>query len=285
MIKWWKDVFRMGDDEGAMQGFPSRETAPTFAAEVIVQGRPYTDIFTATDNTCPTYDDNAHVFTDAACSNGVDAPSGVLTDPGVQWQFFGHMAFRRVRWVQEIFVCTKMPAEFAAQPSEINGAEYTSPWDFASVSTTPINFQDTSSVVCANCHTTINHIAPLFANFDDHGQFKSSIQVQTPTAPDPTTTQMADWLAAGETTHWRHGEAVADIPALGQAMAADQDVADCAVTRAYNFAFSKGDAVTDLAFPIPSEIIDVYRTQFQQNGGNLKESLRSMFKSDDFVKF
>jgi hypothetical protein len=166
----------------------------------------------------------------------------------------------------------------------MGSAVYTSPWPFASVSTSPINFQDTSSVICANCHTTINHIAPLFANFDQNGQYQSSIQVMTPTSPNPQTTQMSDWLVAGESTHWRHGEAVADLVGLGQAIAADPDVAACAVTRAYNFAFSKQDVVTDLA-QVPPSIIDPWIAEFQKNGQNFKKTLRDILASDDFVRF
>ena len=29
-------------------------------------------------------------------------------------QYFANMAFRRTRWIQETFVCTKFPAEFGA---------------------------------------------------------------------------------------------------------------------------------------------------------------------------
>ena len=37
-------------------------------------------------------------------------------------------------------------------------------------------------VICANCHTTINHIAPLFAKFDSVGNLTGTIQVITPVA-------------------------------------------------------------------------------------------------------
>ncbi len=283
MIKWWKDVFRMGDDGGQPKGRPSRDTAPTFAARVIAEEQPFTDMLTQETNTCPTYDMTNHKFVDGECNNGVTKAAGVLTNPGAMYQFFSHMAFRRVRWVQEIFVCTKLPTEFASKPSKVHGAEYTSPWPFASVATAPINFQDTSSVVCANCHTTANHRAPLFGNFDDKGMYQSTVQVQTPTVM-PTTTKMSDWLAAGETTHWLHGDPVADLPALGAAMATDPDIADCAVTRAYNFAFSKGDAVTDLA-TIPDSVLNPYRAQFLNEGMNLKATLKKIFKSEDFTKY
>ncbi len=283
MIKWWKDIFRMGDDEGQMKGAPSRDTAPTFAARVIVEEQPFSDMLTQESNTCPTYDMTNNKFVDGECNNGVTKHAGVLSNPGVQYQFFSHMAMRRVRFVQEIFDCVKFPAEFSKHPIKEHGAEYTSPWPFTSVAKAPINFQDTSSVVCANCHTSINHIAPLFGYFDANGQYQSTIQVQTPTVV-PTTTKLTDWLSRARTTHWRFGDPAPDLPALGAAMAADPDIADCAVMRAYNFAFSKGDAVTDLA-TVPDSVLDPYRAQFLNDGMNLKATLKKIILSDDFTKY
>ena len=63
-------------------------------------------------------------FTDAACAvaNGLTT-AGILTDPGAMAQFFSNMAFRRVRWIQETFVCTQFPTEFSATPVAMgNGA-------------------------------------------------------------------------------------------------------------------------------------------------------------------
>lgn len=282
MVKYWQDTMRQAG--GANNGKPSRNTAPVFAARVTVEGRPYTDLFTATTNTCPTYDGATNVFTDGNCDNGVATHAGVLTNPGVMMQFFSNMAFRRVRWVQEIFACTKFPAEYAAQTTQVNGADYTNPWPFAALATSPINFQDTSSVVCANCHSTINRIAPLFANFNADGQWMDTSQVITPTVPDPLTTEMSHWLNAGETLAWRKGAEVKDLPGLGQAMAQDPDVAECAVARMYNFAMSKEDIVSDLA-TVPVEVIQPFIDEFNGNGMNLKETLRAILVSDDFVKF
>ncbi|WP_170319592.1 DUF1549 domain-containing protein [Polyangium spumosum] len=282
MIKWWQDTMRQGG--GAQDGKPSRNTAPVFATRVMVEERPYTDLFTATTNTCPTYDGATNTFTDGDCNNGVGAHAGVLTNPGVMMQFYGNMAFRRVRWVQEIFVCTKFPAEYAAEPTTVKGADYTGPWPFESVATSPIDFQDTSSVVCANCHVTLNRVAPLFANFDMNGQWANNSQVETPTVPDPQQTVLSHWLRDGESTAWRFGEPVADLPALGQAMAKDPDVHDCAVARMYNFAMSKEDIVSDLA-TVPPEVLKPYVDDFLANGMNLKKTLRTILLSEDFTKF
>ena len=282
MVKWWKDTMRQG---GAANGDqPSRDTAPTFAARVFMDERPFSDLFTATSNTCPTYDAMSQTFVDGDCANNVPTHAGVLTNPGVQHQFYSNMAFRRVRWVQEIFVCTKFPAEYAAEPVQKGAGDYVSPWPFESIGNAPINFLDTSSVVCANCHTTMNHIAPLFANFDVNGMWTDTIQVVTPTTPDAVPTEIAHWLAPGEQTSWRLGEAAPDLPALGKAMAKDPDVAECAVARMWNFAMSKEDIVSDLA-TVPHEVIQAYVDEFNVNGMNLKQVLRSMLTSEDFVRF
>lgn len=282
MIKWWQDTMRQGG--GAANGKPSRNTAPVFAARVMIEGKPYTDLFTATTNTCPTYDGATNTFADGDCNNGVATHAGVLTNPGVMMQYFSNMAFRRVRWVQEVFACTKFPAEYAVQPTQVKGADYTGPWAFDSIATSPIDFQDTSSVVCANCHVTINRIAPLFANFNADGQWMDTSQVMTPTVPDPLTTELSHWLNPGETTAWRINNPVKDLPELGKAMAADPDIAECAVARMYNFAMSKEDIVSDLA-TVPLEVLQPHIDEFKANGMNLKETLRAILLSDDFIKF
>ncbi len=282
MIKWWKDVMRMGG--GAQNGKPSRDTAPVFAARVMVEEAPFSDIFTRTTNTCPSYDGNARAFVDGNCDNGVPTHAGVLTNPGVMHQFYGSMAFRRVRWLQEVFVCTKFPAEYSEAPVHKGAGDYTAPWTFETVATAPIDFQDTKSVICANCHATINHLAPLFGNFDEAGDFKAGIQVTTPLAPDAIPTELGHWLTPGEKTHWRLGVPAADLPALGQAVAADTDVAECAVARMWNFAMSKEDIVSDLA-TVPLAVLEPFIAEFQGNGQNLKQTLRSMLTSDDFLRF
>lgn len=281
MIKFWKDAMRMGG--GAADGKPSRNTAPNLAARITVEGRPFSDLFTSTSNNCPEYDGTAQAFTDGECASGAPVEAGVLTNPGVHYQFFGSMAFRRVRWLQEVFVCTKFPAEYSDKPESKGGADYVSPWPFESIATAPINFQDTQSVVCANCHTTINHVAPLFGNFDQNGKWQNGISVVTPTAmPQPT--DVSHWLQPGETTSWRFGEPVSDLGELGQAVAADPDVNECVVARLYNLAMSKEDVVNDLA-TVPYEVLDEYMITYYQTGMNLKSTLRALFTSADFVRY
>jgi len=277
MVKYWRDVMRIGGDA-------EMDAAPVLAAKIMAEDLPYSNLFTASSGTCPTFDGATNTFADGDCQNGVPTHAGVLTNPGVMKQFYSNMGFRRVRWVQETFVCTKFPAEVVSKPTQVDGKDYTSPWDFKSIASAPINFQDTQSVVCANCHTSINHIAPLFGYFDMDGQLQANISVMTPQAPDPVQTERSHWLQDGEKTAWRHGEEVADIPALGAAMAADPDVSECAVARMWNFAMSKEDIVNDLAV-VPDVVLDPYKTMFKSNGMDLKATLRAMLLSDDFTKF
>ena len=80
----------------------------------------------------------------------------------------------------------------------MGNGQFTSPWafdlDHGRHDGAPINFQDTSAVICANCHTTMNHFAPLFAQFDAAGVYQTTIQVHTPTPTNPLT--KLDRLAA-----------------------------------------------------------------------------------------
>ena len=221
---------------------------------------------------------------DGNCDNGVPEHAGVLTNPGSMAQFYGNMAFRRVRWIQEIFACKKFPAEYSDTPTEIGEAQYTAPWPFDALATEPIDFQDTSAVICANCHATMNRLAPLFANFDQDGMWQGGIAVETPTAPDPTTTELSHWLQAGEETAWRYGVPVADLPELGAAMADDPTVKGCITARLWNFTMSKEDIVAGLA-TVPAEVIEPYMNALNDNDGDMKAALKMMFKSEDFVSF
>src|SRR5258706_573046 len=141
-------------------------------------------------------------FNAADCANG-GPKAGILTNPGVQAQFNSNFAFRRTRWVQETFVCTKYPAEVAAAPTDVGAASpYTGVWPFSSIAGTDnggrVNFHDTQAVICANCHSTINHIAPLFAYYDANGMYQTNIAVTTPHDGAPLA-KMSDYLPTGET--------------------------------------------------------------------------------------
>ncbi len=276
MIRFWRDTFKQGGD--------GLDSAPIFAAQVMVEGRPFTDIFTAASGNCPTYDTATDEFIPGDCNNGAPVQAGVLTNPGSMSQFYGNMAFRRVRWVQEVFACSQFPAEYSGSPVNMGAGQYTSPWEFETVSDAPIDFRDTSAVICANCHTTMNHLAPLFGNFDEAGVWQDSIQVMTPTAPDPVPTELSHWLVAGETPSWRLDVPVADLAELGQAMADDPLVSQCVVARVFNFAMSKEDIVEGLA-SVPATVIERHVQGFITGGYDLRETLKAILKSEDFVSF
>jgi len=278
MRDFFRDSFRMGG--GAM------DSAPNFAAQLVVEGRSYLELFTATAGTCPTFDAAAGTFTAADCAQ-TGGTVGVLTDPNVMKQFFSNMAFRRVKWVQETFACTKFPAEWTT-PQDVGAiAQYTSPWPFQSVAGTDtggvVDFRDPSAVICPKRHPTMNHQSPPVAQYDEEGQFQNNFVVPTPAEGQPTV-RLEDYLPPGESLAWRLGEPTADMPAFGMAMAADPYIAECAVARVWNFAMGKGDIVAALAI-VPPEVIASQLALFNAENHNLKSVVRAVFTSDDFVKF
>ncbi|MGE0869984.1 MAG: hypothetical protein AB7P03_15565 [Kofleriaceae bacterium] len=279
MLYFWRDTFKLGES-------PQLDGAPTFAAQLAVENRSYLELFTATANTCPTLDEATGTFAAASCP-GPGPTAGVLTNRGAMALYFSNFAFRRVRWVQETFDCTKFPAEVSEASQDVGGAApYNGVWPFTSISGNGIgrvNFLDTSAVICANCHQTINHIAPLFAHYDRDGVYQPQIAVPTPLEGAPLA-ELGDYLPAGETTAWRYGAPAADLPALGAAIAADPDVARCGVARIWNWALGKTDIV-DTLMEVPSETIDSQLAAFTANGHKLKDLIFAIYTSDDFVKF
>jgi len=280
-VEFWKNTFKMG-------GSAELDSAGVLAAQLVVEGRPLTELLTATTGTCPTYDPNTQIFTPVDCDNGVAVHAGLLTHPGMNAHFTSNMAFRRVRWVQETFACTAFPAELAPEPEALSDtALYTAPWEFTSISGIAnggdIDFLDYESVVCANCHATMNHMAPLFGYFDDLGILSGEIAVPKPVDGNPPTA-LIDWLPDGETTGWRVDAPAADLPALGAVMSADPRVAECSVARAWNWAMGKGDIVDTLA-AVPQAVFETQYNDFIANGYDYKELLYQVFTSDDFVQF
>jgi hypothetical protein len=287
MVEFWKTTMRMGGAAGG--GKPSRDAAPTFAARVTVEGADYRSLFTATENTCPTFDGKA--FADGSCPQPGIPTTGILTDAGVQSQYYGNLAFRRVRFFQEVFACHKMPAELAEKPVPVGPqmSSYTAPWPFTSISGTEngspgrVDFLDTSGAICANCHATSNHRAPLFANFDANGMYQPTISVLIPIAGSPAALR-TDWLPDNEVTAFKFGVPTPTLVEYGAAMAADEEVLACPVKRMWNYAMSKGDIVIDVA-DVPTEVVGPLVDQFKQNGYNLREIVKAIFLHDDFVRF
>jgi len=289
MFSFFQNTFRTGNSGTPAKGAPNFDSAALFAAEVTVMSRPFSDILTASTNTCPTLDATTGVFTDAACAT--TPTSGILTDPGILAQYYSNMAFRRARFLVETFSCNKLPVEVGPNPVPMGNGTYMNPWPFNRVTgkqntpTARIDFQDTSSVICANCHATHSGIAPLFADYDMNGALQTTPQVEVPIPGNPKVNVPGDYLFNGSPYAWRFGTTVTDIPSLGQAIAADPDTQKCAVNRAWNYAMSRGDIVNDVA-TVPDEVTASLVTDFSGAGGQkLVETFRSIFKSDDFTKF
>ncbi|MEO8702866.1 MAG: hypothetical protein ABI867_22670 [Kofleriaceae bacterium] len=282
MFYFWRDTFKIGETA-------EFDTAPAFAAQLSNDNASYMNLFTSATGNCPTYNDATMTFTAGECT-GTAPQAGVLSNPGVMKQYFGNFAFRRVKWVQESFDCTKFPvsSELTGPGQEVGGPSlYTGLWPFTSIggasNTGRVNFQDVSAVICANCHQTLNHLAPLFANFDGMGVYQPAISVPTPLEGSPLA-QITDYYPAGETTAWRFGVAAATLPELGSAMAADPLVAKCGVTRVWNWAMGKGDVVDKLE-EVPAETVQGQVDRFTANGYKIKDLVKDVLFSDDFTKF
>jgi hypothetical protein len=120
-------------------------------------------------------------------------------------------------------------------------------------------------------------------NYDATGAYKTTIQVPVPLPMNPIA-QMTDWLPPGETTAWRYQKPAADIPALGQQMAADPGIAQCGVARYWLFALGKEDIVDQLV-SVPPVTIKTQVDAFTQNGFKVKDLMISIFTADAFIKF
>ena len=287
MVNFWRDTFKMGGNITVNGATVVLDYAPNYAAMLTVSGQPINQVLTATTGTCQTFNATNGTFAPATCPN--TSAVGVFTDAGVQAQFYSNMAFRRVRWVQETFACTKFPAETSGTPMQHPGGSYVNPWPFTSITgnqtaTAPkIDFQDDKSIICANCHSTMNHQAPLFANFSDTGVPMNTIQVKVPVPNSPTAT-LADWLPAGEQTAWRYGTPTKDLASFAAAIAADPVFASCMVNRVWNWGMSRPDVIDDGAV-LTTELASKLTAELMGNNWNLKKSVRSVFTSDSFVSF
>jgi hypothetical protein len=287
MLAFSRDMMKMGDPQGTN---PALDGPPAFLTQLTLQGGSYMSLFTATSGNCPTVQTDATgavTITAGECNSGAPAQSGLLTSPGFEAQFYSHGAFRRVRALNEVFTCQAAPVEVTTPQNVGGAAPYTSPWPFTRVAdlTTGghINFRDVSSTICANCHTTMNGIAPLLANFDQNGNYQPTIAVTLPLPGEPVAA-LSDYLTTGQQTAWRINAPASNLTQLGQAMAADPNVAACAVARVWNWAFGKGDIVDDQA-AVPTSVIQPIIDDFNANKGNLQTVLTDVFTSDDFTKY
>jgi len=283
MFEFWQNTMKMG-------GTPAFDSAPALATQITVNNLSYMNLFTQNANTVVTFDPATGAFTAAAPINGGPV-AGILTDAGVHEQYFSNFGFRRVRFIQEVFDCARFPAEInSAGGVDVGGASlYTGVWPFQSIAGTSsggrVNFLDTSAVICANCHQTINHIAPLVAFYDAAGMYNATtMQVPTPLPKSPLAV-IGDYLPAGQQqTAWRLDKPAADLPALGAQMAADPGVAACGVARIWNWALGKTD-ITDTLQIVPNDTIATQLAAFTSSGFKMKDLVYAVFTSDDFVKF
>ncbi len=280
MVRFWRDTFKMGESVAL-------DTAPVFAAELAATNGSYMDLLTRGANNCPTYNGTEMTFAAGECMNG-GPKVGVLSNPGMNAHFYGNFAFRRVKWVQETFDCTKFPVELGNPEQDVGGASpYTGAWPLDSIAGLDnggrVNFKDVTSAMCVNCHQTLNHIAPLFGNYDLAGVYQANISVPTPTG-DNDLALRSDYLPDGEGTAWRFGVAAADLTALGTVMAQDPDVARCAVARVWNWGMGKTDIV-DTLMDVPVETMQAQVDGFVASGHKLRDLIYTVFTADDFVKF
>lgn len=281
IVDYYRDTFKIGGDA-------ELDSAAFFAAQLVVEDRNYDELLTASSGTCPTFDAGSGTFTPGNCDNNVPEHAGLLTHPGVQRHYYGNLAFRRLRFVQETFVCNAMSAETGNVEDVGADVPYTSPWPFASIAGEGnggrVDFLDTESVVCANCHGTMNHQAPLFAYFDEDGRYNDSMQVLLPSDGSPTA-RMSDYLPDGEVTAWRFGTPARNLPEFGAAMVADASVHQCTVARMWNWAMGRGDIV-EAVDTVPTDVIEGLITSYRgEHNNRIKPLLMEIFTSDDFIRF
>ena len=296
-VRFFRNMFATGNlpgmkpktnNDGTMAYLPDQDCAANYAASLVVSDQPYTYLFTAGSGTCPKFDEATGTFTPGEVLDDKGAPiamAGVLNDPGIMANYASNMAFRRVRFIQEAFVCAKFPAESSGVPTPMGSALYTNPWAFDSITggeKVRVNFQDTSAVICANCHGTMNHEGPLFAKYSmTTGLLMDTIQVRVPVQGTPTAA-LGDWLPDGQTTAWRFGKPAATLSELGTAIASDPAVADCIVNRTWDHAFSRGDIVRDLA-TIPVDVTATQAKQFVTDKYSVKKLIRNVYTSNEYV--
>lgn len=352
MVAYWRNQLRMGgvgpvansmisgvlqdlQDTAANRRQVSIETAPVMMARLVVENKSMKLAFTQTTNNCPTYNYTTGTFTDGQCNTGAVMPgntatnmgnnvpagqeAGILTNPGFQGQYYSNFAFRRARLINEIFACTRYPAEFSQTPTLVGSALYTAPWPQDSITST-VSAPDTDrnnlltfprrrapttdnasattnvrdvvyfdmATNCQNCHVTLNRRAPLFSGFDGvgywSGQYLTKSMVHS-VVPDSPFTQIGDYLPKGDTmTAWKFGKPASTFQQFGQAMADDPQVAKCFMQRAWNNAYSRDDIVNDLAL-VPDAVIADMTSYFMANDWNMKMALEKLYTDPNFIRF
>ena len=276
MVALFRNVFRAGGTGGG--GLPvNLDFAANYAAQLVVADQDFTRVLTANSGTCPTFNPANGQFTPGNCNSG-NPTIGVITDAGIQALNSSALAFRRARWVQTTFACSDFPSEYRANPKPEGGGVLTSPWEVKDIS---MPFQDTTTVICANCHGSVNHLAPLFAYFDNSGIYRNTIQVTLPGGQ--LVAMMSDWLAPGQPLSWRRDAPAPTLTALAQAIAADPVFLTCVATRVWDWAMSKQDAIAEPA--VPEDVIDPIRRAMKDDGNKVKAAIFAAFTSPDYIRY
>jgi len=335
LVEFFKYTFKMSG-ASLVVGEPTRDTAPVFAAKVVYEEKDWRNVLIQQANTCPTFNPTNNTFVDGSCNNlpaGMNH-SGILTDPGVQSLYYGNLSFRRNRFFHETFLCRSGNEQSGGEPTDqppgvapCNGVEpipgYQNKWPVNEIAGTcnggRVDFHAyNTSNVCANCHATWNHRAPLFGQFDSKGIFQAltpagEYSVFVPVNGSPRA-KLSDWLCTdplicpnggNNTAAWKKTMKVdgaeisaqaATINELGQQMSKDDEVIECAVKRVWNYAMGRADiteiggrswvVLPDRNDPNP-ELVTMTKLvkDFKGNGFNLKKTLRTILVSDDFVRF
>lgn len=380
MFHFWRNTLRMGgqaaltapfSDSSTMTKQVSLDTGPAYAAMLVAEGRDMRELFTGKTDTCPTFNlaatTAATQFQKFDCSDvkpdmpgmpgtgmpGNNVPSasqaGILTNPGFLAQYYSNFAFRRARVIQELFACTRYPAELAKTPQQIGPYLYSSPWPADSVTNAgqgfQANFIDKNGAAdvrprrlknfiasptvaanrvdplssafkeyvdfkyeCQNCHSSLNHRAPLFAVFDQVGfrdpnnlimvtstaTFSPFAQIQeflyqcnpktTDTSANPLCPNALAWRNEGKRFDFGGTANPMDYPGFGAEMAADPMVAQCFMKRAWNNAYSRDDVVNELAL-VPDHVVEDLNSYFVQNNYNMKKALLKLYTSANFIRF
>ena len=335
LVEYYKYTFKMGGPS-TIAGEPSRDTAPIFAAKTVYEEKDWRNILTQESNTCPSFNPNTHIFSDGNCNNlplGMNS-SGILTDPGVQSLYYGNLSFRRNRFFHETFLCRNGNEQSGGEPTDnpptvppcsgINPIPgYQNKWPVNEIAGEcnggRVNFHDYNATnICANCHSTWNHRSPLFSQFDSKGIYQTltpsgEYSVLVPVNGSPRA-KLSDWLCVDPAkcpnngqngTAWKKIMKVngVDVPApatnineLGQQMAKDDEVIECAVKRVWNYAMGRAD-ITEVGgrnwVNLPDrkdpnvELLTISKmvNNFKSNNYNLKKVFKEAFISDDFTKF
>jgi hypothetical protein len=237
--------------------------------------------------------------------------AGVLTNPGFLAQYYSNFGFRRQRLIQEVFQCTRFPAEISPTPQIINSALYSAPWPLHSITSNaaPPTYPNPRRVIqgtgtgggntivssdyvdfnleqgCYNCHTTLNHRAPLFRFFDATGYMNTSGQsmVHTTVAGAPFV-ELQDYLPSGQQFSWKYQVPTGDLQSYGAAIAADPQTAKCFMIRLWNEAYSRDDVVIDLAL-VPDSVIAPLTQYFVANNYNMKMAIAKLYTDANFIRF